>query len=173
MPLAGIRKCGRPSAGIAGEYDWQRHADDRHRRLGRERLTHELAGRPHFVHEAEEGDPLVPELGQLPEPVADRIPMPEVGAALVRGKPAHVVGIQVHEVEGMGIVADEAAGIGRVLLAQARHDVVERDRYPRRLERSDAAARRFAHPAFRVEVAGDVDAEWGGLDEARHAGLTA
>ena len=99
--------------------------------------------------------------------------MPEVGAALVRGKPAHVVGIEVHEVEGMGIVADEGGGIGGVLLAQARHDIVERDRYSRRFERSDAAARRFAHPAFGVEVPGDVDAERCGFHEARHAGLTA
>ena len=59
---------------------------------------------------------------------------------------------------GCGLASTNALAYVSVAAAEQRRHVVQRDRDAGGLERADAGARRFAHAALGVEVAGDVDA---------------
>ena len=141
--------------------------NDGDRRPGFERLADEVARGPDLVDVIEEPHPLVAERGQLPEPVADRVAIAEILPSATVGEPAHVVGVEVHEVEGVRVGLDEGARVGRVALPESRRHVVQRDRDAGGFERADAGARGFSHPALGVEIARDVDAERRRSDEVR------
>jgi hypothetical protein len=58
----------------------------------------------------------------------------------------------------MRILGREGVAIGGIRGAQPRGHVVQRQRNAGRLERANARARRFTHPAFSVQVPGEIDA---------------